>query len=112
MEKRLPCMFATLLLLAGCASDPQQKYASLNNLSETERNEALKGCFDYDLSKTERQDCLLRYAPPEVGYKCERIQVSGTRSSERVCSTTNKRDWERAYAKETLDKIQRHSKSY
>jgi hypothetical protein len=101
-----------LVLISGCATDVKDKYASIENLSDSERNQALKDCFDYDLSKSERQDCLLRYAPPEVGYECKNVQVSGSRFTERVCSTASKRYYERTMSKETLDKIQRHSKSY
>ena len=106
MQKLLiSLMIGGAALMAGCASNPDSKYASIEHLSDTERNQALKECFQSDLAKDERQDCLARYAPAEVGYRCERRQVTGTRFGERVCTTQRQRDDERQRAKETMHRV-------
>jgi hypothetical protein len=110
MQKLLiSLMIGGAALMAGCASNPDSKYASIEHLSETERNEALKECFKSDVTKDERQDCLARYAPAEVGYKCERRQVTGTRFGERVCTTQRQREADRKSALETMDRVSKNS---
>lgn len=103
------CMVTAVLGLTACASDSSEKYAALENMSDTERNEAFKECFKEE-NKADRHECIARYAPPEVGYKCEIRAVTGSRLGERVCSTERQRQAERTMAVETLDKVQRNSK--
>ncbi|GAB3014623.1 hypothetical protein [Bowmanella dokdonensis] len=105
----LMMMVGAAAAMAGCTSNPDSKYASLDHLSDTERNEALKECFKEDISKSERQDCIARYAPAEVGYRCETRPVTGTRFGERVCSTQRQREAERQAALETMHSVSQHA---
>ncbi|ALT00100.1 hypothetical protein [Lacimicrobium alkaliphilum] len=110
MQKLLiSLMIGGAALMAGCASNPDSKYASIEHLSDTERNQALKECFKSDLNKDERQDCLARYAPAEVGYRCERRQVTGTRFGERVCTTERQREAERKHAMEAMSRVSKNA---
>jgi hypothetical protein len=99
----------SLLLVSACASDMSSKYASLNNLSDTERNNALKDCFKAD-NKHDRQDCIAEFADPAIGYQCERIQVTGTRFGSRVCTTKRQRDEVARASQEVFSQAQMRNK--
>ncbi|ALS97429.1 hypothetical protein AT746_03500 [Lacimicrobium alkaliphilum] len=87
----------------------KSKYASLDKLSDTDRNNALKECF-MEENKPDRQDCIARYADPAIGYKCERIQVTGTRFGTRVCSTKRQRDEVARNSQEAFSQAQMRNK--
>lgn len=99
----------SLVLLSGCASDMSSKYASLNNLSDTERNNALKDCFKEE-NRHDRQDCIAQFADPSIGYQCERIQVTGTRFGSRVCTTKRQRDEVAKASQEAFSQVQMRNK--
>ncbi|ALS97432.1 hypothetical protein [Lacimicrobium alkaliphilum] len=99
----------SLLLIGGCASDMSSKYASLNNLSDTERNNALKDCFKEE-NKHDRQECIAEFADPAIGYQCERIQVTGTRFGERVCTTKRQRDEVARASQDAFSQVQMRNK--
>ncbi|GAB3019678.1 putative periplasmic lipoprotein [Bowmanella dokdonensis] len=107
--KALLMGLAVTVTLAGCASDPESKYASLDNLSDTEQNQALKECFKLD-KKSQRHECIAAYAPPEIGFRCERVQVTGTRFGERVCTTQRQRDEVQTDSQRSFSEVQRRNK--
>lgn len=108
--KKLFLIVGSAFIISACSSSGD-KYAGLQHLSETERNEAFKECFSGELAKAEKQDCISRYAPAEVGYRCEVEPVTGSRFGRRVCSTQRQRDADRTRAKESVDSIQRNAKA-
>ncbi|GAB3019685.1 hypothetical protein [Bowmanella dokdonensis] len=108
---RVTVLFSAMAitLLAGCATDIESKYASLDNLSDTDRNNALKECFKIS-EKTERQDCIAHYADPAIGFECERVQVTGTRFGSRVCTTKRQREEVATDSQAAFSQVQQRNK--
>ncbi len=79
------------IALAACSSGYQSE---MNKVAGTGDETA-----DEQIAKAEKSD----------GYKCKRVQITGTRMSEKICSTADEREQQRRGAQEGVQGFQNKS---
>jgi hypothetical protein len=91
MKARILAIVLTSAALAACSTGYESE---MNKVSGTGDEVA-----DQQVAKTERDD----------GYQCKRVQITGTRMSEKICTTAAQREEQRRGAQEGVQGFQNRS---
>ena len=91
MNVRVFAIAATTLALAACSTGYQSE---MNKVAGTGDEVA-----DQQIAKAENDD----------GYQCKRVQITGTRMSEKICTTAAQREEQRRAAQEGVQGFQNRS---